>query len=339
LASLMPDLQFSLGSDPFFGPRQVQDVEVLPGNAQAVAISRRRPGVSPTHGGVAIFDNGAQRPNVTPDHTGSNVIEFSASSATLYGYNNETTEFGFRRMAVDSNGVTVSDITGNLITGFGVDIEFDAGRIYSTTGRVVDPAGPSLLGTFSGISFGALVEPDSTLGLVFFLTDESGTRRIRTYDPNTFLEAAAPLIVTGVSGSPSSLIRWGASGLAFRTSAGQIFLSQAPSPMSTIQTQAATAAAPPVRAAAPAIHALQPSFVVAGSEALKLGVRGKSFTEESVVRLRGKDLPTKFLSSTELEVELPAEALAQPGELKLTVFTPGARGGSSKPATLHVTSP
>ncbi|MGH9777386.1 MAG: IPT/TIG domain-containing protein, partial [Candidatus Acidiferrales bacterium] len=67
--------------------------------------------------------------------------------------------------------------------------------------------------------------------------------------------------------------------------------------------------------------------------------RGENFTEESVVRWKGKDLPTKFLSSTELEVELPAEALARPGEIKLTVFTPGPRGGSSQPATLVVTSP
>ena len=66
-------------------------------------------------------------------------------------------------------------------------------------------------------------------------------------------------------------------------------------------------------------------------------VRGENFTEESVVRWKGKDLPTKFLSSTELEVELPAEALAWPGELKLTVFTPGPGGGSSKPAILTVT--
>lgn len=77
--------------------------------------------------------------------------------------------------------------------------------------------------------------------------------------------------------------------------------------------------------------------MVAGSGVLKLTINGENFTEESEVRWKGKDLPTKFLSNTELEVELPAEALARPAELPLTVFTPGR--GSSQPATLRVTSP
>ena len=75
--------------------------------------------------------------------------------------------------------------------------------------------------------------------------------------------------------------------------------------------------------------------MVASSGTLTLRVRGENFTQESVVRLKGKDLPTKYLSSTELEVELPAEALARAGELHLTVFTPGR--GASKPATLTIT--
>ncbi len=94
-----------------------------------------------------------------------------------------------------------------------------------------------------------------------------------------------------------------------------------------------------VRASAPIVERLQPAFVVAGSRTLTLRVRGENFTEQSVLQLRGKDLPTKFVSETELEVEIPASALAQPGELKLTVFTPGPAGGTSKPATLQVQAP
>ena len=43
-----------------------------------------------------------------------------------------------------------------------------------------------------------------------------------------------------------------------------------------------------------------------------------------------------MLFRSELEVELPAAALAQPGELKLTVFTPGPAGATSKAFTLTV---
>ena len=47
---------------------------------------------------------------MTAIHTGSNVIAFGATAGRLYGYNNETSEFGFRRMDVTASGVTVLEI-------------------------------------------------------------------------------------------------------------------------------------------------------------------------------------------------------------------------------------
>ncbi|MGH9863686.1 MAG: IPT/TIG domain-containing protein, partial [Candidatus Acidiferrales bacterium] len=124
-----PGIQFALGSDSFFGPMFAEDMVVIPGSNTALAVSRFFQGVSPRHAGVGIYDNGVKRTNTTQTHTGSNRIEPSASASRLYGYNNETTEFGFRRLTVDTNGVTEQDATGNLISGFGVDIEFAAGQV------------------------------------------------------------------------------------------------------------------------------------------------------------------------------------------------------------------
>ncbi len=223
------ELQFPLGSDPFAGPFFVEDIEVQPGNLEVVAVSRRNRGFSPKHEGVAIYDNGVQRPATTPDHTGSNVIEFSGSASRLYGYNNETTEYGFRRMSVSASGVAVQDVAdsfdSDLIRGFGVDIEFDAGRLYTTSGRAIDPEARVLLGTYPGVTSGALLEPDSENGRVFFLTGSGSTWTLRAFDRTTFLQVAS-LTVPGVSGTPGSLIRWGEDGLAFRTSGGQVFLIQ-----------------------------------------------------------------------------------------------------------------
>jgi hypothetical protein len=196
-------------------------MEVLPGNPQAIAVSRKYLGVSPRHAGVAIYDDGVQRPNATPGHTGSNVIKFSSIGSTLYGYNNETTEFGFRRMSVDESGVTVVDATSNLISGFGVDIRFDDGLIYATSGRVIDPEALTIVGTFSVPPFGALVAPDSTVSRVFFLSGSS----LLAFDQRTFLPVGS-LDIPGVAGTPSSLILWGTDGLAFRTSTDQVFLIQ-----------------------------------------------------------------------------------------------------------------
>jgi hypothetical protein len=229
IPSQTPGVQFSMGSDPFFGPMFADDIAVAPGNPDAVAISRKFQGVSPRHAGVAVFDNGVIRPTQTPGHTGSNVIQYSGDPATLYGYNNETTDFGFRTMLVDANGVTITNSTSGLIVGFGVDIRFDGGLIYSTTGRVIDPVARVLVGTFPGIDFGAVVQPDSASGRVFFLkgNEFDPVRTLLVFDPGTFLLLGS-LDIPGVSGRATSLIRWGTDGLAFRTSSNQVFVLQSP---------------------------------------------------------------------------------------------------------------
>ena len=227
IATQTPGLEFSLGSDSLSGPYFAEDIETLPGEASAIAVSRKYSGViSPRHAGVGIYDNGVERLNATADHTGSNVIEFGPSATTLYGYNNETTEFGFRTMSVDANGVTVIDVTRNLISGFGVDIKYDDGRIYSTTAHVIDPVTKTLIGTFAVDTsfFPVQVEPDSSVGRVFFLT--TGTNNIRilqAFDASN-LGFVGSLGISGVNGDPADLIRWGGNGFAFRTSQNQVFL-------------------------------------------------------------------------------------------------------------------
>src|SRR5262249_40994196 len=83
LATRAPDPIFQLGSDPFFGLYYPEDMEVRPGRPDEVAVSLKRLGFSPRHGGVALYVNGVKRPNMTQDHTGSNVIEFCSSTAWL----------------------------------------------------------------------------------------------------------------------------------------------------------------------------------------------------------------------------------------------------------------
>ncbi|MBI2953284.1 MAG: hypothetical protein HYY30_03150 [Chloroflexi bacterium] len=226
IATQTAEPPFSLGSDSFFGPYYVEDMEVLPGDGGTIAASRMNLGISPRHAGVAIYDNGVQRPNATARHTGSNVIEVAATAARLYGYNNETTEFGFRRMDVDESGVSVFDVTTDLISGFGVDIVNEGSYVYASTGEVVYAEAGMLVGTYPGIGFSALVRPDGAVGRTFFLT--SGTADvIQAFDQATFAFVGS-IEVPGVNGTSSSLIRWGSDGLAFRTSGGQIFLIQSP---------------------------------------------------------------------------------------------------------------
>lgn len=226
IASLTPGAQFSLGNDSFFGPYRVEDMIAIPGTSSSVVISRQYNGVSPRHAGVAVFDNGVQRPTTTPGHTGSNVIEISASPTRIYGYNNETTEFGFRRLDLNPSGISVVDATGNLFSGFSQDIRYDNSRVYNTCGDAIDPEARVYLGRFN-VFCPSLVRPDSPRGLVIFLTPTSqfGSQyELKTFNEQSFLQVGAAIPVAGISGTPGSLVRWGSSGVAFRTTGNQVFL-------------------------------------------------------------------------------------------------------------------
>ena len=220
LISQTAEIQFSLGNS-FCGNFLAEDMVVLMDNPNAVAISRRNTGCSPRHEGVAIYDDGTQRPTTTPGHTGSNVIEPSESASVLYGYNNETTEFGFRTMSITSSGVTVASTISSLISGFGRDIRFDNELIYATTGAVIDPDTESLVGTYAATG---LVYPDSSAGRVYFLSsDFSSQTQLKIFNQSTFT-TITNLTIPGVMGTPSSLIKVGQDLLAFRTSDDQLFL-------------------------------------------------------------------------------------------------------------------
>jgi hypothetical protein len=237
LANQAVDLTIALGNDPTpgggLGPMYAEDIAVLPGSPQSIAVSLKNLCCSPRHMGVAVFDGVNRRTNMTPTHTGSNAIEFSATADTLYGYTNEQTSFGFFRMAVDASGVTVTDVQeslpnppGALIEGFNVDIRFNAGRIYGTTGAVVDPVNRTILGTFilpGGVAAAVAPDTTSTAGRVYFLSNVSGWT-IRAYSATSTQPAAAIMSFSTASGTASSLVRWGTNGLAFLTSTGQVFV-------------------------------------------------------------------------------------------------------------------
>ena len=213
-----PGLEFSLGSDPFFGPYLAEDIEVQPGNSGVIAVSLKFEGVSASHGGVAIYDNGVMRLNATPKTSSGNRIEFSSDPSLLYAYYNQSTEYGFRKIAVDANGATETSVH-RFISGFSVDIEYADGLIYSTMGRVLEPNIPSVVGTFPEVSFARGVQIDAARALAYFLD----SNEILVFDSTRFT-LIDRIAIPGISGTPGSLVLYGPGMLAFRTSGDQVFL-------------------------------------------------------------------------------------------------------------------
>lgn len=214
--------RFAIGRDSFHGIYAASDLAVAPDNPNLVAVARHYQGTSPPQAGVAVFDNGVQRPRTGPGHTeGSDYLAFSATGSTLYG---SGVYSGLRTMQIDNMGVTVLNMPSLSANG---RIRFDNGLIFSSTGQVINVASRTLLGTFPNVSSPAFAI-DSGSGRAFYLVKEnfgSTTLTIKVFDINTFVLIGS-LPIPNVSGDGTSLVRWGANGLAFRTTNNEVYLIQ-----------------------------------------------------------------------------------------------------------------
>jgi hypothetical protein len=210
---------FAVGTSQYYGTLYAEDLCAVSGQPNLVVVSQYRKSVSPRHNGVAVYDNGVIRPNKTQDHTGSDRIEPSADPTLFFGYNNETTEFGFRQLHLDANGMTQGTVNDSLLGGFNADIFSDGNMVFSSGGTELDGLNMRRLGSFATTSPGA-VRPDLAANRVYFIESEYyysySYDKISAYDPTTFSlirRSSLPAVIS----SPGSFIRWGTNGLAFRT--------------------------------------------------------------------------------------------------------------------------
>jgi len=77
------------------------------------------------------------------------------------------------------------------------------------------------------------------------------------------------------------------------------------------------------------LNDLVPFRVAAGSAAFSLVLNGAGFTSASTVRWNGSNLPTTFVSSTQLTAAIPASDLVAPGFSQVTVTDSGGGGSST----------
>lgn len=225
----MIETRFSLGSDPFFGANLAEDIVVLPGTNHSIIVSLMNTGISPRHRGVVMYDNGVARAKMTQEHTGSNILTTTPYNGKIYGYNNETTEFGFRNLIVSDSGLTEGYVYSAMINGFGTNMEAQDSFIYSSLGQVLNVNGdtPRLVGKYDVfLEWQSAVEPAIDSNVVYFITLNHQNRyNLYTFDKSTFLQMSHREVQGTLSGVMDNLIQWGYHGkLAVNTSDGVMIL-------------------------------------------------------------------------------------------------------------------
>jgi hypothetical protein len=205
LSTFTIDLEIPTRADSFFGTTYAEALVPLPGSPRTIVMSTYYTGVSPRNAGAFIFDDAVARSASGPGHTGSNRITRGPNALRIYGYNNETTEFGFRSVLVAADGLHEETVKAGLISGFSSDITYSGGYVYASTGEVIDVGAMARIGT---IPASGVVRPDAGTARVHYL---NGTT-IRTYHYTTF--ASMGSFTDASLASHTRLIRWGTDGLA-----------------------------------------------------------------------------------------------------------------------------
>jgi hypothetical protein len=235
LPSLTTDIRYSLGANPFLGPYFALDLQVVPGAPHATAVTSGAFNSSPAAiGGVSIFDDAVMRPAVAkgfgPGGGGGALydsLQWGSDATTFYAANDEDTAFDFYALSVNSTGVAGIADYPNTFSSFSNRIHFDGGTklIYSDDGHVVNPSTGASVGTFPLTGLVApIMVPDSNLNVCFFAVKTgSSSAAIYSFNLSTFAPIGS-ILIPNVAGTPLRLIRWGQSGLAFNTDAGQIVL-------------------------------------------------------------------------------------------------------------------
>ena len=148
-----------------FGTLFAEDIAAQPGNPDVVVVSLANPAFSARHWGVAVLDGGTLRPAMTQAHI-ANSITFGADASTVYGYDNEISSFELSTMTVAEDGIHLTSQLG-LSCCYYNKIEFSEGRIYSSSGVVIDPVQNTLVGTYGA---SGAVEPSPADDRTYMLT-------------------------------------------------------------------------------------------------------------------------------------------------------------------------
>jgi hypothetical protein len=237
LPSLTPDINFSVGTDPYEGPYVALDIEVAPGAPHTTAISRGILNLDPdTEGGIAIYDDGTQRPTVAPGwgptSDSYDSIQWGNDATAIYAANSSIGSFDFYTLTVNSSGIVLNQDYPSVFWNPG-RIHFDrgSGLVYSNDGfHAIDPSTGLPAGIFE-VGGGWPMAPDSTLNTVFMLDQYIwqgySNYTIDLYDMQHYVRVASiPFPTTALLGfnPPLRFIRWGSNGLAASFKGDKIYL-------------------------------------------------------------------------------------------------------------------
>lgn len=147
------NLQWSLGRSGFGSSYRAQDLDVMPGTTDTVAVACNDPMVS-VDTELRIYDNGVARPQVSGFGEWSGHCRFNADGDRLYSYDSFTSGATLYRYTVDANGLALDSQAAGFGPPFAYAMLYFEGRLYFSSGPVYDAETGALLGTYPAAEAG-----------------------------------------------------------------------------------------------------------------------------------------------------------------------------------------
>jgi uncharacterized repeat protein (TIGR01451 family) len=192
-------------------PSTVSDMAVLRGEPNLLVVGRQQQGGGSES--LAVYDNGTMRPNTV---WGVTQIEPSADPGVVFG---PGIPAALVRYKVNSNGIAAE--TSATSNGGGPMVA-DQNIIATRYGPLIDGSALRTVGSFLPPQTydRPAVRPEVAANRVYFVEPVASStptyNKVTAYDMSTF--APARQVTMPAVSTAESLIRWGASGMAFRTS-------------------------------------------------------------------------------------------------------------------------
>lgn len=314
------------------------DLKSVPGSPQEVVLAQGSTVALYNDSGLVNYVPNSFVEYFAPQFTS---IAFAGDPLAIYAEPFTTVQNPFfTTAAITSSGLQYTEFMGTNYgppSGTGNQVISDGTLLYTNSGEIWNPNTQALVGSFPiNTTEFPTITLDTTTGKLFSAGSTS-----YSYSMEILLAAygLTSQKLTGVVEFPqiywpntSSLVRWGADGLAFI----QAGVGQTDQELYLLRTSIVT---PQSVNPTPVLQSIAPASVVAGSATFTLTVSGSDFVSDSIVEWNGSALTTTFVSAQKLTASVPASDIASAGSAQIAVFNPAPGGGSSAVSDLTIVVP
>ena len=213
LPDFVEEVALTLGeSEPGY-PNYARDVAAHPSRPNVVAVVKGRRHVSPWFTGLSVFEDTVEKSTPSVFVAEANVVHWGDKPNRLYGHNNQSSPNDFIQYDLTETNLTIVASRRNLLSLFNGDIDYIDGKLYCSTGRIIDPESLALLAELAnGHSDAVMLALPQRKRIIYFTPNTLG--QMLTYDSETLQLLNTepwPMPRPYVSGAAF----WGSNGIAF----------------------------------------------------------------------------------------------------------------------------